>query len=147
MLKNHGFTLTELMAGVAVVGVMAGLAGPAMTDFVACQRLNATTRAVAADLQLSRMQAVSKHVNHQVTFASNPSTYTLSRWDAGAGAYVPLKAAQTFESGVDLVSADGAIVFQTYGASPTGITVTLDSPQCGRQKTVSVNTIGRIKIL
>jgi Tfp pilus assembly protein FimT len=135
------------MAGIAVVGVMVTVGAPTMTDFLACQRLNSTARAVASDLQLLRMQAVSQQVNHEVAFASNPSTYTLSRWDTGTSAYVPLKAAQTFEQGVDLTSADGAIVFGIYGAPPAGIIVTLDSPQCGREKTVSVNTIGRIKIL
>ena len=146
--RSSGFTLIELMAGLAVVSVMVTLAAPAVTDFLACQQLNSTARAIASDLQLSRMQAVAQQVNHEVAFASNPSTYTLSRWDTGTSAYVPLEAAKVFDDGVDLTSADGAIVFEIYGASPpVGIIVTLDSPQCGREKTVLVNTIGRIKIL
>ena len=145
--RPSGFTLIELLAGLAALGVMVMVAAPSMQDFLSCQRLNSTARSISAELQLSRMQSVTEKVSHQVSFASGPSMYMLSRWDTGAGAYVLVRAPQQFDTGVYLVGANSAIAFETYGASPGGITVEINSPECGRTKEVKVNGIGRVKIL
>ncbi len=144
---SGGFTLLELLVGVAIVGIMITVGAPAVTDYLACQRLSATARAVASDLQLSRMQAVSERVTHQVAFATNPPTYTRNRWDVATVSYVPIEPSKAFNLGVDLTSGAATVVFQTYGAAPAGLTVTLDSQECGKQRTVSVNSIGRVKLL
>jgi prepilin-type N-terminal cleavage/methylation domain-containing protein len=46
-----GFSIIELLAVVAILGIMAGIAGPAMSRVVRHNRVNRATTVIASDLQ------------------------------------------------------------------------------------------------
>jgi prepilin-type N-terminal cleavage/methylation domain-containing protein len=48
---RHGFTVLELIAVVVILGIMASVAGPAMSRVVRHNRVNRATTIVVADLQ------------------------------------------------------------------------------------------------
>lgn len=58
---SHGFTLIELMVTVAVIGILALVAMPAMTDLINNSRVTAQAEEVVSSLQLARAEAVRRN--------------------------------------------------------------------------------------
>ena len=56
-----GFTLIELSITLAIITILAGVAGPAMAGFIEHQRATATAAALTTHMQLARMAAVSRN--------------------------------------------------------------------------------------
>ncbi|WP_279512678.1 GspH/FimT family pseudopilin [Luteimonas aestuarii] len=79
-----GFTLIELMVTVAVVGILAMVAVPAMTSLVNGNRLAGMTGEVTSSLQLARSEAIRR--NARVTICGSTDGTTCggggdwSRW-------------------------------------------------------------------
>ncbi|HEY0845913.1 MAG TPA: GspH/FimT family pseudopilin [Noviherbaspirillum sp.] len=63
-----GFTLTELMVAVAVVGILAAFAAPSFSDMIARQR----TRTAATDLYLALAKARSEAIKRNTSVTLSP---------------------------------------------------------------------------
>lgn len=71
--KQHprGATLMEIMAVIAVIGILLVIAALNMGQFSSAYRLRGATREVATDLQYARLLAVKENKDFQVVFSSN----------------------------------------------------------------------------
>ncbi|GAB1407099.1 Tfp pilus assembly protein FimT/FimU [Thermomonas brevis] len=56
--RNAGFTLIELVATVAIVGIVAGVGAPSMAEFVERQRASAAVGSLMSHMALARMAAI-----------------------------------------------------------------------------------------
>jgi prepilin-type N-terminal cleavage/methylation domain-containing protein len=76
--RRSGFTLIELMIVIALVGVIAGLAGPYFVDYL--QRLRGIAGELATDLAYARSEAVSRrnYVQLRVQNTSTMSCYIIA---------------------------------------------------------------------
>lgn len=63
-----GFTLVELMVTLAVIGILAIIATPSMTDLINNSRATAQTEELVASLQLARAEAIRR--NARVTICA-----------------------------------------------------------------------------
>ena len=72
--EARGFTLVELMITVAVIGILAVVAVPAMTDMINNSRLRGQSEEVTAALQLARSEAVRR--NQRITACAAASGTT-----------------------------------------------------------------------
>jgi type IV fimbrial biogenesis protein FimT len=75
--RRRGFTLPELLAVVAIVAILAGVAAPATSGLVAGQRARAATSDVYTALVQARSEAVKR--NAEVTLLP----VTSGHWEAG----------------------------------------------------------------
>jgi prepilin-type N-terminal cleavage/methylation domain-containing protein len=73
-----GFTLTEVMIVVAIIGVMAAIAIPNMSDMAIKFRANAAAREVFGDLYWARTQAIKTGRNFRVDFNAGAGSYTIT---------------------------------------------------------------------
>jgi type IV fimbrial biogenesis protein FimT len=82
--NDRGFTLIELMLALAVAAVLASLAAPAMSEFMARQRIDAAAHDITAHINLARLQAVT-HAERVVLCpsADGAECTGMNRWDVG----------------------------------------------------------------
>ena len=72
MSGSRGFTLIELLVTIAVIAILAMIAAPSMSNLIAKQQLNKTTRDLAETLTLARSQAAL--LRQEVTVTLNNTT-------------------------------------------------------------------------
>jgi type IV fimbrial biogenesis protein FimT len=64
---SAGFTLTELLIVVAIMGIVAAIAAPNMADMIRTQRLRTASFDIFAALSLARSEAIKRNVSVTIT--------------------------------------------------------------------------------
>lgn len=76
MRRCRGFTLIELMVAVAIATILATLAAPSFTSFIASQRIKGLSNEITTDLAYAKMEAVQR--NAVVTVAFSATGYSIT---------------------------------------------------------------------
>lgn len=142
--QQNGFTTIELMVVTVIVGILAAITVPHLARWRAFLSVNAAARAIASDLQLSRMSAISQNVKFRVSFNTTDSTYQLQKWQTGTWQTVK-DGTKSLPQEVALVSVTTDPVFQTLGNTLGGATIVVQNT-LGRTRTVNVSSTGRVKV-
>lgn len=127
--NKRGYTLTELMVTLAIVGIVAAMAVPSFMSYLPHLRLNGAARDLISDLRLARSLAVGQNQRYRVVFDVNNDTYTLSRTVGGQ----VIKSVNYTDPnqgyiGIDLQAAS-TIEFDFNGtATANGLAITVNSP-------------------
>jgi type IV fimbrial biogenesis protein FimT len=78
---SHGFTAIELMIVVAIVAVLAALAGPSFRDLMDGFRVRAATEEITNSIYLARSEAIKR--GGLVSVRKNCATGTVQQWECG----------------------------------------------------------------
>lgn len=81
MPDRSGFSLVEIMIVVLLIGILAGISGPPMFQFLASNQMQTRADRMVADMQYARAIAVSTGQTHE--FACTSSSYTLTNTTSG----------------------------------------------------------------
>jgi type IV fimbrial biogenesis protein FimT len=146
MTRESGFTTTELMTVVAIIGVMAALAVPNLVGQMPRYRLNGATRQVMGDLMWARMEAVSQKNKFVVSLLDDHEYRILDDDDNDGtddhGEWTLTKDIHTRYPDVTLSVTANPIFFPRGSASPCTVMLQNDS---GLKK-IKVHITGRVKI-
>jgi type IV fimbrial biogenesis protein FimT len=133
---KHGYSLIELIASMALVGVLAAIALPSWNKLLPSYQLDSSLRQVQSELHQIKMRAAAENVGFQLVFSSGSAAYSVKR-DAALLVTKPL------QTGVIVTNA-GTISFSPRGtASANRMRLRNSAGMC---KQVVVSPTGRVRI-
>ena len=154
----HGFTLVELVAVVAVTGIVATAAVPSLSGLIDTQRISGVASELASDLQYARAQAVQRNQGVRVSFKADAACYVIHTGSAdqcqcaGSGPATCEGDAQALKTvtlddtrRIGLHSNVASMVFDpVHGTASPAATLRINGPQ-GRSVQHTVNIMGRVR--
>jgi prepilin-type N-terminal cleavage/methylation domain-containing protein len=139
-----GFTLLELLATLAVLGIVAAGGALVWPRLDAALRLEAGVHQVAADLHDARGLAVASAARARLSFTPGATSYRLERADDDGG--YRLAALRMLPRGIriDGVNSGGDLGFSARGHAENGTVVLAD--RRGVRASLRLNQRGRVTI-
>jgi len=141
--QEQGWSLTELLTVLAIMGILAILAGPIYQTLAARVQARSVTVEIASELRLARQLAMARRERLRVIFDREGRTITLRRSDAEDILHVY----QYADKGVvvEEPSAGPELLFHPSGRSVTPTTIRVRDSQ-GRETTFTVSITGRVSV-
>lgn len=104
----YGFTLTELMVTIAVLGILTAIAIPGFSSWLPDYRLKSAARDVYSNMQSAKMGAVKENMTWRIVFDTGAGSYSIwspgpnGTWDGYAGDDEQIKTVDlsSYKSGV-----------------------------------------------
>lgn len=128
VMRRRGFTLVELMVGIAVAGILLAAGAPSFTGMIARLRLEGALNELSVDLQYARSESVRERAAVALTVANDGATYAITT-NAGATTLktVTLPAAVTLTPGasVSFDSLRGMAATATFDGTSTNTAAAL----------------------
>lgn len=144
--RQFGFTLTETMIAVSILGILAAMAIPSFTAILERRKIIAVAEAIESDFHWARGEAIKRNADVTVTFTDG---------DGGAWSYTINPGSKTVNSALidelnDIglstnFSSDNTTFDHIRGAANKAGSVTLTSPGNYRLQ-VRVGVMGRARI-
>ncbi len=140
--QEQGWSLTALLTVLAIMGVMAVLAGPSYQAVTARVQARSATVEIASELRLARQLAMGRRERLRVIFDREGRTITLRRADAEGILHVYHYA----DKGVIIEPTAGPeLLFHPSGRSVTPTTIRVRDSH-GRETMFTVSITGRVSI-
>ena len=133
---NHGYSLIELIATVAIAGILAAIAVPSWNRLVPSYQLDSSARQVHSELSSIKMRAAAENVGFQLIYSDGAASYSIKR-ESAVLATKPLPAQV-------VVTNAGTISFSPRGTASAN-RIRLRSAE-GMCKQVVVSATGRVRI-
>lgn len=112
-LVSRGFTLIEVIVGLAILAILATIAVPAYQSLIATQRVSAVTNDLHSALVLARSESLkrNKSVSLGATGAGWQQGWSIASPDAGAPAIL----SHSVASGIGIASSANVVTFSPSG--------------------------------
>jgi len=142
-IQEQGWSLTEILIVLAIMGVVSALAMPSYQTMTAKVQAHSATVEIASELRFARQLAMARRERLRVTFDREGRTITLRLADAESILHVYRYA----DKGVivEEPTAGPEILFYPSGRSATPTTIRVRDSQ-GRETTFTVSITGRVSV-
>lgn len=145
--EPSGYTLTELMVVLGILGVVLGLSGIWLSSQLPSYRLNGVVRQIRADLLSARAQAV-KQGNEVRVFFTGPQHYDILNDDNNNGRVDPGEAVETRSILEDfpgvVIESNRNPIFNPRGTASSFGTITVSN--AWGEKAITIGITGRVKV-
>mgnify|MGYP005846534579 CR=1 FL=1 len=148
-----GFTMMELLIGIAVLAILTTLAVPAFTQFIANNRLAAKANEMVASFQFARSEAIKRGKQVQVCDSADGSTCG-GGWNQGwitmadpAGTPEVLRVWQSPGTDFAFAPANGTVIFERTGfvsGAAQQFDLQLTGSTDGNDRRVLIERTGRV---
>lgn len=147
-IKQTGFTLTELMIVIAILGTLAAIAAPSFNSVIERQRLVSASEAILSDLRWARSEAIKQNEEVRVTYTTGGTwSYTINVDPSGDNTQIKSVSSTNFRSTSMSAAAFSGVAYTTFdpvrGTASNG-TVTITTTNYSLSNKVS--TLGRIHV-
>jgi type IV fimbrial biogenesis protein FimT len=142
-IKERGWSLTELLIVLTILGIISALAGPSYQTLAARVQARSATAEIASELRLARQLAMGRRERLRVIFDREGRTITLRRADAEGILHVY----QYADKGVvvEEPTAGPELLFHPSGRSASPTTICVRDSQ-GRETIFTVSITGRVSV-
>lgn len=147
---RRGFSLTELLTVIAIIGIVTAVAMPSFLAMQPSRRLNGASREVFGKLMWARAQAVEENITYSVTFPTNHSM-TIIRDANGNGAADTGETTESIDIQTDYsdctFSVSGGDTIPNFlGRGTTNGDTTITISNSAGSRVVTVSLTGNIRI-
>lgn len=148
---NRGFSITELVVVMAVLGIFASMATPQLLSYLRVATSNAGRDEMREALGRAKQLAITSRQNICVAVTVGfPPTYQFRRGSCGGPAWLgpDSNAAGNFKlaSPVTLANGGASPIFTPLGTAAQAGTLSVTPRSGGSTQTVTVTTAGRIRV-
>jgi prepilin-type N-terminal cleavage/methylation domain-containing protein len=144
--RANGFSLLEIIIVLSLMSILAAIGALEHHALRARLNLGRAARQVLMDLRMTRMRAVTDHVNYRLVFPRDSRTYQAQRKSGGeyrdAGVPVSLPAGIVI---MNCTARDYSISFVPRGNAGSFGTVTIGNAE-GDVRHVSVDIAGQVRV-
>jgi prepilin-type N-terminal cleavage/methylation domain-containing protein len=133
---RDGFSIIELLAGVALMGIIAAIALPNWRTLFPGYALNNSTRQIQSEMHHIKMRAAAENVHFQLVYLQGANSYTIQR-DSKALVTKPLTEGTT-------ITKAGTISFTPRGTADAD-RVRLSNAN-GKCRQIVVSGTGRVRV-
>ena len=141
--RGRGLTLIEVLATLAITGILAGLAAPSFLSTIARTRLEGVVNGLSIDLQYARSEAIRRRTSATLTVAEGGASYSVSYIVPSTNAVVTLRTV-TMPADVTL-AATAPVVFDALRGIAPSQTLTGSNSKLSAQLQVLTNANGRVQ--
>jgi prepilin-type N-terminal cleavage/methylation domain-containing protein len=143
--RQRGYSLTEVLLVLAVLGIALAVTLPAMSQFMRSYSAKVSADEFVAHLRLARHLSIARHT--PVSFTVNANSYSLPDWASADLATAPQRS-YNLAGTVAVVSGTGTVTFQPNGTVSAGsgtirLEIDLDGQWTGRYD-VQVSAAGKV---
>jgi type IV fimbrial biogenesis protein FimT len=148
-MKQHGFTIIELLVTLAILALLVGIGLPSMQETVKQNRIQGILENFSTAIKYTRSEAVGQRANVSICASSNQSSCTGS-WQQGWIIFSDVDGAGDFDSGTDTLLRVGEAIETgytlsfDYSSSPTSITFSGRGSTTGHTGTIKLCEPGKV---